>query len=108
MLAAEQIDRSRIGSAQLQSTALFLLGRIVGQMINYSACHESIRGDRRDSRTDCFSRAGNANWLYYIEAILLTAIDLAAAIRAVLSDSYSSASVRKSLREHRNARHSIR
>jgi S-methylmethionine-dependent homocysteine/selenocysteine methylase len=43
-----------------------------------------------------------------IEAILLTAISPAAAIRAVLSDSSSRASVRKSLREHRNARHSIR
>jgi hypothetical protein len=43
-----------------------------------------------------------------IEAILLAAISVAAAIRAALSDYYSRASVRKSLPEHRNARHSIR
>jgi len=43
-----------------------------------------------------------------IEAILLAAISVAAAIRAALSDYYSRASVRKSLPEHGNARHSIR
>jgi hypothetical protein len=43
-----------------------------------------------------------------IEAILLAAISVAAATRAALSDSYARASVRKSLPEHRNARHSIR
>jgi hypothetical protein len=42
-----------------------------------------------------------------IEAILLAVVSVAAAIRAALSDSYSRASARKSLPEHRDARHSI-
>jgi hypothetical protein len=42
-----------------------------------------------------------------IEAILLAVVSVAAAIRAALSDSYSRASARKSLPDHRDARHSI-